>query len=300
MRLRHYFFIFIFAFLFFFYPGDSEYFHIFAYQRPLFLNAEVSSPLKIKPIPVVPKPNPLFLSSESAYVIDLLSFTPVYEKNIHKKLLPASTTKIITALVVLDIYKLDDIIKVKKVHDEGQVMGLIKDEKITVENLLYGLLIHSGNDAAYALADAYGYNSFMSLMNQKANALGMKNTHFNNPAGLDHPEQISSAYDLAIAARELLKNPFLHKVVGIKDITISDTEYKIFHSLSNVNKLLGDVQGIGGLKTGYTELAGENLVSFYTKNNHQFIIVILKSADRFQDTRNAIQWIQDNVVYTHI
>ena len=176
-------------------------------------------------------------------------------------------------------------------------MELIIGEKITVENILYGTLVHSGNDAAFVLADNYGYYKFVDLMNKKARDLGMKNSYFSNPNGLDSAPQHSTAFDLSLAARELLKNPYLSKIVSTKEISISDVDFKYFHQLTNVNKLLGEIQGLGGLKTGYTENAGENLVSFYKKNGHQFVIVILKSLDRFNDTKNIITWIEANVGY---
>ena len=239
------------------------------------------------------------MTAQAIYLVDLPSFTPIFFRNENLKLLPASTTKIITALVAMDIYKPDQIITVKKTIDEGQVMGLLVGEKITVENILYGTLVHSGNDAAFVLAENYGYDKFINLMNKKAESLGMKNSHFSNPNGLDSGTQHSTAFDLSLAARELLKNPYLSKIVSTKEITISDVDFKYFHQLTNVNKLLGEIQGLGGLKTGYTENAGENLVSFYKKNGHQFVIVILKSLDRFSDTRNIISWIEANVDYAN-
>ena len=94
-----------------------------------------------------------------------------------------------------------------------------------------------------------------------------------------------------------MKNQYLAKIVSTKEITISDVDFQVFHRLSNVNKLLGEIQGIGGLKTGYTENAGENLVSFYKHNGHQFIIVIIKSLNRFIDTKNVVLWIDQNIDY---
>lgn len=176
-------------------------------------------------------------------------------------------------------------------------MGLVQNERITVENLLYGLLVHSGNDAAYALADNIGFDKFVNLMNEKAKSLKMVSSHFTNPAGLDDFNQVTTPFDLALAARELLNSKELSKIVSTKEIVISDVDFQIFHKLSNVNKLLGEIQGIGGLKTGYTENAGENLVSLYKKNNHEYIIVILKSQDRFADTTNVVSWINSNVDY---
>ncbi|MDH7476509.1 MAG: serine hydrolase [Microgenomates group bacterium] len=287
----------LFTLLFLFYPGDSYYYHIFAYNRELFEKKQTEISLDIKPIPVLKEQYYPEVTAEGVYVVDLPSFTPIFQKNAHKKFLPASTNKIITALVAFDVYKPEEIITVKKVNQNGQTMGLFPGEKITVENLLYGILVHSGNDAAFALAEDYGYERFIELMNQKAKSLGMKDSFFTNPAGLDDWKNYTTPFDLALAARELLNNRYLTKIAATKEIVISDTDYKYFHTLVNVNKLLGEVQGIGGLKTGYTENAKENLVSFYKNNDHQFLIVVMKSENRFQDTVSIVQWINNNIDY---
>ena len=297
MKARFYLFFIFFTTLFLFYPGDSYYFHIFAYNRDLINKTPSIIKMNINPIPYLKLPYYPEVTAEAVYLVDLPSFTPIFSRNENLKLFPASTTKIITALVAYDVYRPEQIITVKRTIDDGQVMGLIVGEKITVENILYGTLVHSGNDAAFVLADNYGYDKFIKLMNEKAQSLGMKNSYFSNPNGLDSGAQHSTAFDLSLAARELLKNPYLSKIVSTKEISISDVDFKYFHQLTNVNKLLGEIQGLGGLKTGYTENAGENLVSFYKKNGHQFVIVILKSLDRFNDTRNIISWIEGNVDY---
>src|SRR3989338_1800439 len=297
MHLKFYLLFAFFTLLFLFYPGDSYYFHLFAYNRKAINKNGSAVKIKINPIPYLKLPYYPEVSAEGIYLVDLPSFTPVFSKNENEKLFPASTTKILTALVAYDIYKPDQAITVKKTIADGQVMRLVVGEKITVENLLYGTLVHSGNDAAYVLADNYGYNKFIDLMNKKASQLKMINSHFTDPAGLEETDQFTTPFDLTLAARELLKNPYLSKIVSTKEITISDVDFKYFHRLNNVNKLLGEIQGLGGLKTGYTENAGENLVSFYKKNSHQFVIVILKSLDRFNDTRNIIRWIEENIGY---
>lgn len=297
MKPRFYLLFTFFTLLFLFYPGDSEYMHIFAFNRKLFNAPDVHTTLRLNPLPLVRTSSAPQITAEGAYIVDLPSFTPVYAKQAHVKFLPASTTKIVTAQVALEVFEPDDVVTVQSVMEEGQVMGLVPQEKITVENLIYGILIHSGNDAAYALADAYGYEKFIELMNKKAAELKMTNSKFHNPAGLDEFDQYSTPYDLALASRALLSNPTLRKTVAIKEITIADVDFNYFHELSNVNKLLGEVHGIGGLKTGYTENAGENLISFYKFQDHQFIIVLLKSLDRFQDTRNIVTWINENVTY---
>lgn len=284
-----------FSFLLLFYPGNYWLTHVFS-QQDLW-REKPAMQFALHPIPEVNKNAPYpMISAEGVYIADLSSFTPIFERNSKEKFYPASTAKIITALVVADVFKPTDVIVVtkqitKEDQPDWQLMGLVTGEKITIENLLYGILVYSANDAAFTLAHAYGYDSFIDKMNAKAAELGMKHSHFKNPIGIDDYEQLTTPYDLALAARALLKNSYLAKFVSTKEITISDTDYKYFHRLSNINELLGKVVGIGGLKTGYTELAGQNLVSFYKKNGNQYIIVVLKSLDRFEDTRILTQWI---------
>lgn len=297
MPLKFYILFGFYTLLFLFYPGDSYYFHIFAYKRELFTQKEKKINLKLNPIPYLKFNYYPEVSADGVYVVDLPSFTPLMERNPRKSFFPASTTKIITALVAVDVYQPDQLIIIKNPSADGQTMGLVPGEKITVENLLYGILIHSANDAAYALAENFGMKKFVNLMNKKAKDLKMNNSYFVNPAGYDDIKQTTTPYDLALAARALLANKYLAKIVATKEIIISDIDFKIFHKLSNINKLLGEIQGIGGLKTGYTENAGENLVSFYKRNGHQFIIVILKSQNRFEDTKNIINWINENIDY---
>lgn len=300
MHKRFYLYFLFFTILLLFYPGDSEYFHIFSYNRSLFQEKDKFQLRNIS-VPVLKNQIPPQITAEGVYIVDANSFTPVYEKNAKKKFLPASTTKIITALVSYDVYKPDEVITVRNVVDAGQTMGLVQGERITVEKLIYGTLIQSGNDAAYSLADNYGFDKFVDLMNEKTQELSMKNSYFINPAGLDSSTQYTTPYDLALASREILRNRYLSKIVSIKEITISDEDFKYFHTLSNVNKLLGEIQGIGGLKTGFTEEAGENLISLYRrKDGRDFIIVILKSLDRFQDTINAVSWLEQNVEYKEV
>lgn len=289
------------TFVLLFYPGNSWIIHTFS-QNPQLGRTVQTKKLSTDPIPVVSPLSPPYVSAEGVFITDLTSFTPLLEKNSKAKFFPASTAKIITALVVADVFQPADVITVKKAitkeeKPDWQLMGLVTGERITVENLLYGILVHSANDAAMILAQQYGYDRFIAKMNQKAAELHMGNTHFSNPDGIDEQGQLTSPYDLALAARALLKNPYLAKFVSTKEITISDVDYTHFHKLSNVNELLGEVSGIGGLKTGYTELAGENLVSFYKKNGHQYIIVVLKSLDRFEDTKQLTKWIDDAVSF---
>lgn len=233
------------------------------------------------------------VSATGVVVLDLDSDVFLYKRNEKGLLSPASTTKLITALVVLDNYRLDDVVTVRDVVNDGQVMGLIPGERITVENLLYGALIHSGNDAAWALADYYpgGVPKFVEAMNAKAKELHLTQSQFTNPVGYDDPGHKMSPIDLAFLGEAALNNTVIAKMVAIPSITISDVTHTYFHQLKNVNELLGKIPGVGGIKTGWTEEAGENLITLVERNGHRVIIVVLHSQDRFGDTQTLIDWI---------
>ncbi len=235
----------------------------------------------------------LEVSATGVVVLDVDSGVYLHRRNENEHLSPASTTKILTALVALEHYKLDDIVTVGEVANDGQVMGLVPGERITVENLLFGALIHSGNDAAMALAAYYpgGVPEFVAAMNQKAQALHLTESTFTNPVGYDDPGQRVTPIDLARLGAVALDNSVIAKMVAIPEITISDVTHTYFHQLKNVNQLLGKIPGVGGIKTGWTEEAGENLITLVERGGHRVIIVVLKSKDRFGDTANLIDWI---------
>lgn len=239
------------------------------------------------------------ISAEGVIVYDLESGVTLYGRNSEEVLSPASTTKIMTALVVLEHYALDDVVTVKTVANSGQVMGLVPGEQITVENLLYGALIHSGNDAAWALAEHYdgGVEKFVEAMNKKAEALHLTNSHFTNPVGYDDPAHKMSAMDLTRLSAFALTNKTIAKIVAIPQITISDATHSRFHPLTNVNALLGKIPGVAGIKTGWTEEAGENLVTLVERDKHRVIIVVLKSLNRFSDTETLIHWVFANYIW---
>ncbi len=236
------------------------------------------------------------ISAEGVVVYDLASGVTLYGRNTEVLLSPASTTKIMTALVVLEHYNLDEVVTVSTVANSGQVMGLFPGEQITVENLLYGALIHSGNDAAWALAEHFegGVERFVAAMNEKAASLHLTNTRFTNPVGFDDPNHKMSAFDLTRLAAYALTNHTIAKIVAIPQITISDTTHTYFHALTNVNTLLGKVPGVAGIKTGWTEESGENLVTLVERDGHRVIIVVLKSRNRFADTESLINWVFAN------
>lgn len=236
------------------------------------------------------------ISATGLVVYDIQSGVFLYKRNEEELLAPASTTKILTALVALDNYKLDDIVTVKKVSNDGQVMGLVAGERITVENLLFGALIHSGNDAAYALAEHYpgGVEKFVAAMNEKAKTLHLTKSFFTNPVGYDDPNHKMTPVDLARLGSIALENKVIAKMVAIPQITVSDVTHTYFHPLKNVNELLGKIPGVGGIKTGWTEEAGENLITLVERNTHRLIIVVLRSKNRFGETAKIIDWIFNN------
>jgi serine-type D-Ala-D-Ala carboxypeptidase (penicillin-binding protein 5/6) len=235
-------------------------------------------------------------SASGIIIRDINSGVFLYKLNSEELLSPASTTKLLTALVILDTFKLDDVMTVKNLVSDGQMMGLILGEKITVENLLYGTLIHSGNDAAYVLADNYpgGVDAFVVKMNEKAAGLGLTKSHFTNPIGYDDPNHKMTPLDLSLLASAAVNNKTIAKMVAIPAITISDVTHTQFHSLKNVNQLLGKIPGVGGIKTGWTEAAGENLVTLVERNGHRVILVVLRSRDRFGETARLIDWVFNN------
>lgn len=221
------------------------------------------------------------LSAEKAILMDAATGRIIYEKNADSQSLIASTTKIMTALVVCEQCNVLDRMRVPKeaVGIEGSSMYLQEGEILTIQELLYGLMLHSGNDAAVALAIYCGgtVEGFAGLMNDKARQLGMKNSHFENPNGLDAPGHYSTARDLAILAAYAMENPIFNKTVSTKNITVGG------RYLRNHNKLLWQVQGADGVKTGYTRAAGRILVSSATRDGRRLIAVTINAPDDWRD-----------------
>ncbi|MFC1653335.1 D-alanyl-D-alanine carboxypeptidase family protein [Patescibacteria group bacterium] len=237
------------------------------------------------------------ISATAAIAIDPKSSVVLFEKNSDVRKLPASTTKIMTALVVLDEYDLGDVITIGNENlSIGNKSYLVRGERITVINLLYALLVSSGNDAALALAQNHpkGYNFFISQMNQKAKDLHLKNSNFTNVSGLEQPNHYMSARDLAILTKEALKNNIILDVVSTKRIFIESIEGDQVHVLENTNELLGKIDGLMGVKTGWTFRAGECLVSYIERDGREAILVILESNDRFGESEKIIDWIYSN------
>lgn len=241
-------------------------------------------------------------SAQGVLAVDLTSGVTLYEKNPDEKYLPASTTKIVTALVALDTYGLDQILTVPKIKVDGQKMGLFAGEQLKFEDLLYGLLVYSANDAAETIADNFpgGRDVFINKMNEKATELFMTNSHFQNPVGLDDETQFSTARDLVRASEVGLRNPEFAKIVSTKSVILKDVAGRNIYNLKNINELLGVVPGVMGIKTGWTESARENLVTYIERDNHKVAIVVLGSQDRFGETKELINWIFDNYKWEEV
>lgn len=232
------------------------------------------------------------ISARSAVVIDAKTGITLYQKEPNLRHLPASVTKLMTAIVALERCTPDTQVMINTVVGEGTQMGLEKGDQVTVATLLSGMLIASGNDAAYALsfACASSYNQFIASMNQRAKELSMANTHFANPAGLDDPNHYSTAQDLAKLAKVAVANPQIAKIVATKSTVVTDVTGNKTYYLENINQLLGEVEGLEGGKTGQTEGSLEVLVTKTTRLKNTIIVVILGSTDRFGETKELIQW----------
>ena len=214
-------------------------------------------------------------------MLDAVSGRVLHEKDPHSQSLIASTTKIMTALIVCEQCNVLDRMQIPKeaVGIEGSSMYLQEGEVLTIQELLYGLMLRSGNDAAVALAIYCGgtVEGFAELMNDKARNLGLTNTHFVNPNGLDAPGHYSTARDLAVLAAYAMENPVFYQTVSTKNVRVGE------RYLTNHNKLLWRVEGADGVKTGYTKAAGRILVSSATRDHRRIITVTIDDGDDWND-----------------
>lgn len=253
-----------------------------------------------------PQPDGKVAPYTSAYGVvmqDVESKVIMHGYGIDRQLLPASTTKLMTALITLDSYELDEIITITGESQAiGHTMGLVTGEEITVSNLLYGLLVESGNDAALALANHHdeGYAGFIADMNKKAINLHLASTSYRNPSGVESYGHFTTARDLAVLASYALDNQTLRSIINTTSITVTDTNSLYSHYLNNTNLLLGKLEGVQGMKTGWTENAGECLVTYVERDGRGVVIVILGSTDRFGDTERLVNWIYDHHAWVRL
>ncbi len=228
----------------------------------------------------------------SAVIIDGATGKVLYAKNAHAHMAPASVTKIMTAIIAIEHGHLSDNVQVKVngwAMTGSSIMGLVPGEVLPLEDLLYGLLLPSGNDAALAIAQYVGGTEehFVQMMNDKAAELGLKDTHFVNPHGLDEDNHYSSAYDLAMLGRYAMQNPIFAKIVATRTYVTRGSNP---HALANGNHLLGQYDGLDGVKTGYTENAGQSYVATVNRNGHRVFVGLIKSTDRYSDARHLFDY----------
>ncbi|MGM9662534.1 MAG: D-alanyl-D-alanine carboxypeptidase family protein [Oscillospiraceae bacterium] len=219
-------------------------------------------------------------SATAAVLLEAESGRVLYASAAEERMRIASTTKIMTALAALRHYDLGETVQVKREQTliEGSSMYLREGEELTVETLLYGLLLASGNDAAEALAQHCGSRErFVGWMNDLAAEIGMTNSSFANPSGLDEEGHYSTAYDMALLAAYALQDPTFARIVSTRSITVGD------RTLTNHNKLLYQVEGCIGLKTGYTKAAGRTLVSCAERGGVRLIAVTLQDGNDWAD-----------------
>lgn len=234
------------------------------------------------------------INSKAAIVYERSSGTILFGKNENEKRKMASTTKIMTAIIVIEKSNLEDIVTVSKkaASTGGSRLGLHTDDKISVLNLLYGLLLCSGNDAAVALAEYVGgdVSHFANLMNSKTSELGLTSTHFVTPHGLDNDDHYTTAYELALITNYALKNETFRNIVGTKNYNVSINGYS--KNLSNTNELLGNLNGVYGVKTGFTNGANRCLVTSVKRNNMDLICIVLGADTKKDRTKDSCQLIE--------
>lgn len=246
------------------------------------------------------------ITAKAAVVMDNESKTVLFSKNPNLLFSLASTTKIMTALVALDYYKMKNIFVIKTENVEGVNVGFKIGEQILFEDILYAMLLPSGNDAALALAQNYpgGEDAFVKKMNEKAKDFHLSKTHFADAIGLEDSRDYTTPLDLARLASKAMENEIFKSIVATKTKEISDITGKNTYLLNNLNKLLG-VSGVNGIKTGYTSEAGQVLVTSKIETSddgrdHTLIIVVMDSQDRFWDTSKILYSVSGNINYLDI
>ena len=231
-------------------------------------------------------------SATSAIMMDMDSNRIIYSKDIHNKRSIASISKIMTATLAVESNKLDDVVtigdEISKAYGSG--IYIKQGEQLTLRDLLYGLMLRSGNDAALAIAHYVGgsVDEFINMMNTKAQEIGMKNTIFNNPSGLDQEKgNYSTAYDMALLTSYAMKNDEYKKIVSTKNYKLKTNMN--YYSWTNKNKLLFSYKYSTGGKTGFTQIARRTLVTTASKDNLNLVVVTLNDGNDFNDHKNLFE-----------
>ena len=247
----------------------------------------------------------LNINSKNYIIFDRNSNSTLFGKNINERVKMASTTKIMTALVILNFCPLDEIVEISKkaANTGGSRVGLKTGDKISISDLLYGLMLCSGNDAAVALAEhcSETTSNFCAMMNTMAQNLGLCNTNFESPHGLDSENHYTTAYELAFLTDYALENKTFSKIVGTKTYTININSYS--KTISNTNELLGKSNGIYGVKTGFTNGANICLVSSCKRNEMDIISIVLGADTKNYRTKDSIKLLDyafENFAYINI
>lgn len=234
------------------------------------------------------------ITAESAILIDAHSGRVLYAKDEHQRRPMASTTKITTALIALEKGKLTDVVTASKHAEETgeSSIELMEGQKITLENLLYAMMLPSANDAAVAIAEHVGgtEENFIGLMNRRVQDLGLTDTHYVTPNGLHNPDHFSSAYDMAFIAREALKIPKFREIIATERRDIPWEGHPWLRVLNNKNKLLYRYPFAIGVKNGYTRQAGNCLVGAAEKDGLTLIAVVLKSKHMYEETQQILEY----------
>lgn len=252
--------------------------------------------LEIHAAPQIEKFSEPVVDAASAIVMDLESGKVLWSKNENERLPIASLTKLMTAIVARENFKLDDIVTVSAnaARQPAAKIWLHIGEKISVENLLKAVLIESANDAAVALGEKIGMENFVGKMNTKAVSLGLTNSSFSNPVGYDEENNFSTTRDLAILANYFLRDDFLRQTAATAKAGIVSTN-GVHHELYSTNNLFGSYLEIRGLKTGLTDEAGQCIATIAKlENGKEVLAIVLNSPKRFQEAKSLITWAAEN------
>ena len=259
-------------------------------------SAAAASPLWVEPppIPWTQLSDPPDIAAESWLLYDDNNGVVLAEENADFPRPMASTTKLMTALLAVELGDLSSPVQVSggAVSVGESEVGLVEGEVFLLRTLVRALLIRSGNDAAYAVAEHVGgsVGEFVTLMNQRAAELGMEGTSYANPHGLDHPDQYSTARDLLILTRQVLTHPELAEAVATRQIALREAPTGEERVFSNTNQLLFDYEGTLGVKTGYTDNAGRVLVAGAERQGERLLLVVMKTTDHFADATALLDY----------
>ncbi|WP_332841486.1 D-alanyl-D-alanine carboxypeptidase family protein [Paraclostridium bifermentans] len=243
--------------------------------------------------------NSIRVSARNAIALDSKTKQVLFEQNADEIVPMASTTKILTALVAITHGDLDREVTISKnaASIRGSKVGYVAGEKIRLRELLYGLMYKSGNDAAIAIAEDIGgsIEGFSKIMNDYAISLGLINSHFESPHGLDSPKHYTCAYDLALLTTKAMESDLFCQICGTKSITRDTSNFT--RDYNNINKILYKIPEANGVKTGYTGQAGKCLVSSVKHEGRNIIIVVLNCSDRWNVTEKIYKYVTDNYCF---